>query len=243
MGNNLISCEDYKSAPSGKKELKAFNDEVTTDYSIVYSITEDNDDTAALKEVFDSIISRGNQAKKTLLLGRYKFDFKRIKNKENEFIIDRKNRKITYRFDSSDRDKMLTAEFMTVHKSKGLEADNIIVLNCNAGKLGFPSQISDDPVLNLLLNESDQFENGEERRLFYVAMTRAKEQLYLITDDSNKSKFILELEGEASNELIQKCPNCITADLVKRSGETNGRNWAFLGCSNFAYGCDHKIWL
>ncbi len=226
-----------------KKELKAFNDDAATDYSIIYSITEDQDDTAALKDVFDSIIDQGNQEKKTLLLGRYSFDFKRIKNRDNEFIIDQKNETIGYRYDPTDRQKILSAGFMTVHKSKGLEADTIILLNCNAGKLGFPSQISDDPVLNLLLNESDQFENGEERRLFYVAMTRAKEQLYLITEDRNKSKFILELEGKISNELIQKCPNCITADLVRRSGQKNGKEWAFLGCSNYSYGCDFQKWL
>ena len=56
--------------------------------------------------------------------------------------------------------------------------------------------MSDDPTLNLLLSEADQFENGEERRLFYVAMTRAKEMLYLIADSSNESKFISEIGVE-----------------------------------------------
>jgi DNA helicase-4 len=46
---------------------------------------------------------------------------------------------------------------MTVHKSKGLEVDIVIVLNCNSGKMGFPAEMSDDPVLNLLLSESDQY--------------------------------------------------------------------------------------
>lgn len=162
---------------------------------------------------------------------------------EGIFIIDRNKQTVQYRYDSTDHGKVLKAKFMTVHKSKGLEAENIIVLNCSAGRLGFPSQISDDAVLNLLLNESDQFENGEERRLFYVAMTRAKERLYLITDDKSKSKFILELEGNDELQPLKKCPNCISADLIKRSGVTKNKEWAFWGCSNYVYGCEFQEWF
>lgn len=226
-----------------KKNLVAFNGEGVTDYSIIYSETEVQDDTFALREAFDSIIANGGAEKETFLLGRYTFDFERIKNLERYFIIDQNKQTIHYGYDVTDPSKILKAKFMTVHKSKGLEASNIIVFNCNAGRLGFPSQISDDSVLNLLLNESDQFENGEERRLFYVAMTRAKERLYLITDDKSKSKFILELEGNDELLPIKKCPNCISADLIKRSGITNNREWAFWGCSNFAYGCDFQQWI
>jgi len=226
-----------------KKYLKAFNSLSITEYNIVYSTTETQDDTAALKNAFDSILAGGGANLTTFILGRYNFDLNRIKNLNKEFIIDRSAQTVKYRYDSSDHKLFLTAKFMTVHKSKGLEAENIIVLNCNAGRLGFPSQISDDGVLNLLLNESDQFENGEERRLFYVAMTRAKEKLYLVTDSSSKSKFILELEGNAEQLELKKCPNCISADLIKKSGVTNNREWAFWGCSNYVYGCEFQEWI
>lgn len=226
-----------------KKSLVAFNGEGNTNYAIIYSQTEVQDDTVALKEAFDTIIADSGAEKETFLLGRYTFDFDRIKNLERDFTIDRNKQTIHYRYDATDPGKVLKAKFMTVHKSKGLEAENIIVLNCNAGRLGFPSQISDDTVLNLLLNESDQFDNGEERRLFYVAMTRAKERLYLITDDKSKSKFILELEGNDELLPIKKCPNCISADLIKRSGITKNREWAFWGCSNYAYGCEFQEWI
>ena len=104
--------------------------------------------------------------------------------------------------------------------------------------------MSDDPVLNLLLSDTDQFENGEERRLFYVAMTRAKELVYFVTDSSYKSKFIAELETENKESEIKKCPKCITADLVRKSGnKRNGKEWAFYGCSNFIYGCNYQEWL
>ncbi|MEM5948942.1 3'-5' exonuclease [Spirochaetia bacterium 38H-sp] len=92
------------------------------------------------------------------------------------------------------------------------------------------------------MSEADQYENGEERRLFYVAMTRAKENVYFIADSSYKSKFIAELELEDNDTEIRKCPRCKTADLVKRSGTTNGRQWVFWGCSNFLYGCNYQEW-
>jgi DNA helicase IV len=102
----------------------------------------------------------------------------RIKNRENAFQMDRRNGVITYSSnDTGGKTKRIMSQFMTVHKAKGLEADIVIILNCNSGKYGFPSEFSDDPVLNLLLSEADQFENGEERRLFYVAMTRAREMV------------------------------------------------------------------
>ena len=103
--------------------------------------------------------------KSIFLLGRYSFDdyylsFRYQSIKEgNRFYYVIGGRKI---------------EFLTVHKSKGLEADYVILLQCNKDTYGFPSQVSDDPVLNYVLTKSDQFPYGEERRLFYVAITRAK---------------------------------------------------------------------
>ena len=118
--------------------------------------------------------------------------------------------------------KTVEAQFLTVHKAKGLEADIVVVLNCNSGKYGFPSQMSDDPVLNLLLSKADQFENGEERRLFYVAMTRAKEKVYFIADSSHKSKFISELELQGGATTTKKCPRCESGDLAKEVGRRMG---------------------
>ncbi|MEB0277190.1 3'-5' exonuclease [Mucilaginibacter sp. 10B2] len=137
----------------------------------------------------------------------------------------------------------MKAQFLTVHKAKGLEADIVIIINCNSGKHGFPSEMSDDMVLNLLLSEADQFENGEERRLFYVAMTRAKEKVIFIADSSYKSKFIAELEAESGDSQIKKCPRCKVADLKLKSGITNGKKWGFYSCTNYIYGCDYQQWI
>ena len=81
---------------------------------------------------------------------------------------------------------------MTVHKSKGLEADYVILLQCNKDTYGFPSRVSDDPVLKYVLTGNDNFPFGEERRLFYVAVTRAKEKTYVLYDRRFPSVFVDE---------------------------------------------------
>ena len=223
-----------------RKELKGTPVPRCTEYEIVYS--ENQDDTLALKQVFDQLLSMVPDIsnEEILVLGRYTFDIDRIRNQARLFRIDKQTDVICFSpTGQPSARKPISAQFLTVHKAKGLEADFVIVINCNSGKHGFPSQMSDDPVLNLLLSKADQFENGEERRLFYVAMTRAKEKVFFVADRTYKSKFISELETKESVAAARKCPRCKTADLVKRSGVKNGRAYAFMGCSNYLYGCDY----
>jgi DNA helicase-4 len=240
MSNGFIT----KNPNQSRKLLKSANHASVTKYFLKYSTDENQDDTSALIETFNHILSTNSAVdrKSIYILGRYSFDIKRIKNEEKQLWIDVERGFIEYvsRYSDVNTGK-IKANFMTVHKSKGLEADIVIILNCNAGRHGFPAKLSDDPVLNLLLSEADQFENGEERRLFYVAMTRAKEAVYFISDAFQKSKFVLELElGQTSNSNL-KCPECITADLVlrKAGAAKNGTPYKFYGCSNYLYGCSY----
>ena len=82
--------------------------------------------------------------------------------------------------------------------------------------------MSDDPVLEMLLAHADSYPNSEERRLFYVAMTRAKEHTYFISNEVYQSKFISEIENKTEDEADKKCPKCFYGnieheDLERRS--------------------------
>ena len=226
-----------------KKKLQSTSNFAETKHDIRYSISGDQDDTLAVRKIFDELIEWEEEIEKkeVILLGRYGFDIDRLKNEDRSLIIDRQNGTVAYRCATEHGPKQINARFLTVHKAKGLEADIVIVLNCNSGKHGFPSELSDDPVLNLLLSEADQFENGEERRLFYVAMTRAKERVFFVADSAFKSKFIAELEVESGQSPNKKCPMCKTADMVVRKTgiAKTGSRYKFYGCTNFLYGCDH----
>lgn len=247
--NPLVSLSSefiQKNPNQAKKELKGVSSRKKTDYKIHYSITDNQDDTSEVQKIFNELFQFDDEIenKEVIILGRYGFDIDRIKNEKSVFQIDKTNEVISYSIKTEEgKIKRLKAQFMTVHKAKGLEGDIIIVLNCNSGKFGFPSEMSDDQVLNLLLSEADQFENGEERRLFYVAMTRAKEKVYFVTDSSYKSKFITELEVEGGQSLNKKCPICKTADLVfRKSGlARNGNTYKFFGCTNYLFGCDYTM--
>jgi DNA helicase IV len=130
--------------------------------------------------------------------------------------------------------------FMTAHSSKGLESDYAIVLDLVSGKYGFPTEITDDPVLNLFLSKETGFANAEERRLLYVAVTRARKIAYLITHETFKSSFIEEIEGPDYEKLVQsdrmasgvvRCSRCGGGLLVRRAGKIR----PFWGCGNYPY--------
>lgn len=208
-------------------------------YKKSYSAGEEGgvstDDTKTLRKALSKIAGKARKERKpsVLILGRYGFDIRPIQDDIENFTV-KYNRttgtsKITYHHYEN-----LKIEFLTVHKSKGLEADYVIIINCHSGKYGFPCEVSDDPTLNLVLTLEDQYENGEERRLFYVAMTRAKRGLYFLVDTNYKSKFIAEIEGEVVEEekkTGEKCPICKTGDLLERTG----RYGEFYGCSNYPF--------
>jgi len=132
----------------------------------------------------------------------------------------------------------LTVRFVTAHSSKGTEADYVILIGMKSGVFGFPCQIVDDPLLDLVLAKTDSFPNAEERRLFYVAVTRAKREVYLLVERVFPSQFITEVlnngyeisvVGKGTN--ITKCPECRTGDIELISWKDS----TFYSCSNYPY--------
>ncbi len=177
-----------------QKNIRSFSSETKTELEF-YSYDR-RDYCNAIGQLIASIPSD----KSIFLLGRYSFDdyylsfmYQSIKE-GNKFYYVIGGRKI---------------EFLTVHKSKGLEADYVILLQCNKDTYGFPSLISDDPVLNYVLTKSDQFPYGEERRLFYVAITRAKIKTLVLYDKRFPSVFVDEFlhPDKVSKESYSIHPN------------------------------------
>ena len=177
-----------------QKNIRPFNSEIKTE--LEFHPYERRDYCNTIGQLIASIPSD----KSVFLLGRYSFDdyylsFMYQSFKEgNRFYYVIGGRKI---------------EFLTVHKSKGLEADYVILLQCNKDTYGFPSLVSDDPVLSYVLTKSDQFPFGEERRLFYVAITRAKMKTLVLYDKRFPSVFVDEfLHPEKISEgSYEKHPN------------------------------------
>lgn len=125
----------------------------------------------------------------------------------------------------------LIMSFTTAHKSKGLQADFVIILNNKKTRMGFPSKIQDAPILDLLLESCDDYPFAEERRLFYVALTRAKKKAILLTLKDRESVFATELKERYTEQLKKErfeCPLC-GGHLIKRAGKFG----EFFGCSNY----------
>jgi DNA helicase-4 len=170
-----------------------------------------------LAAVLATVGAETNDRQEVILLGRYNFqkprDLARLQRAHPHLRI----------------------EFSTVHAAKGLEADVVVVLDLSVGRYGFPSGVTDDPLLSLVLADPDPFPHAEERRLFYVALTRAKRCVHLIVPRSEPSPFAKEIieaswaarqHGEPALAL-ERCPDCGGA-MILRKATTD-----FLGCANF----------
>lgn len=148
-----------------------------------------------------------------------------------------------YRFNEPDMQKLrrgfpqLKISFKTIHASKGLEADHVILLNADSGRMGFPSEIVDDPLLSLVSPEEEAFQNAEERRVMYVAMTRARHTLTILASNARPSSFVTELKKDPAYKIASLtlaevedyvCGEC-GGRLLGVTGQ-DGRTW---------YRCEH----
>lgn len=168
----------------------------------------------------------------------------RGRQKEKIYILGRYNTDRQYLPTTYDETRV-TVEFLTVHSAKGLEADHVIMPKMTNDTLGFPCRVADDPILQLAMPDGDSFENAEERRLFYVALTRAKTSVALITVAGKESSFIVELVANTKLPIVNSkgtstsdeiCPVCRLGSRVKRTSAYG----VFYGCSRYPK-CSHKF--
>ena len=94
--------------------------------------------------------------------------------------------------------------YLTAHKSKGLEEETVIIINLENNLLGFPNKIKDNKILRFVSNTKEKSPFSEERRLFYVALTRTKNKVYLLCSEKNKSIFVDEIIRDRMNVSIEK---------------------------------------
>ncbi len=156
----------------------------------------------AVETALDQIIAYNRQAGKKddgtiLLLGRYGFDGDYL---ERSGLFEYKTRGSKLK---SVKYPQLDITFMTVHMAKGLGYDNVIVVNGKNETYGFPSKIEDDPVLSFVIKGDNSIDYAEERRLFYVAMTRTKNRVYFIAPEQNPSEFLLEIKHDYKSVVLK----------------------------------------
>lgn len=219
-----------KNPDQTRKELKSSK---SLKYPIkLVNFDNDFDEILKFELIIKNIINQSTfKNKKILILGRNNKDiFNLLKNfnVENEYgkrkfeILGdedklRRNKfvKIVYR-ESPD----VNIEYRTVHQSKGLECDNVILINLKNWKAGFPNKMVDDPVLNFVKRNGDSFSYAEERRLFYVALTRTKNNVYLLAPYFKSSMFVQELKTDANVELLNLEHNRLeTLKNIEKNGE------------------------
>ncbi len=182
-------------------------------------VIADGDQRQGARTALDEIRARRNAEDSTLILGRFR------RSREN-------------------LPGWAQRHFLTVHRAKGREADYVVVLDLADDIYGFPCLREDEPLLDLVAPPVDDrpFPNAEERRLFYVGMTRGKKATYLVADPNRPSPFIRELlkiapEVRELGQLSPGCPSCKGGHLVRSQTGNNLRCTNYPACQHMAPRC------
>ena len=124
-----------------------------------------------------------------------------LKDSKDIMVLGRNNKDINTYIDKDyiKKDeyyiyKNIRFKYLTIHKSKGLESENIILINIENSITGMPTKLVDEDILKYVNNTKDYFPYEEERRLFYVALTRTKNYVYILNNPDKESVFIKEIK-------------------------------------------------
>lgn len=215
-----------------KKYIRSGNNTEQLVLGRVHGYTEET----AIRFLADKLASLPQKAT-VFLIGRYQFDIDLLR-KCNAFTMRYDNQSKTNQVFLQNRPD-LNITYYTAHRSKGLQADYVFIINNRSNYMGFPSKVQNPPLIELLLEQADHFPDAEERRLFYVALTRARKRVYLVTAGRNVSSFangLIALYGEEMKKEAWSCPIC-GGQLKKIVGQYG----TFYGCSNYrTTGCTYK---
>ena len=155
----------------------------------------------AVETALDQIVAYARTEKHPIgtvaFLGRFNFDGYNLQRSGLFEYLPRDNRI------KSRKHPSVSITFLSAHASKGLGYDNVIIVNGKNETYGFPSQIQNDPVLSFVTHLDHSMDNAEERRLFYVAMTRTKNRVYFVAPMQNPSAFLLELKADYKNVVLK----------------------------------------
>lgn len=136
-------------------------------------------------KVLEKVLKKLPENKSILILGRNNFDLQKY-TKKLHFEMNESNNLKFERFPNH------TLRYLTIHQSKGLESDKVILLNVANDIYGIPSLKEEEGILKHV-KKGFYYPYEEERRLFYVALTRTKEEIYLLIPRKNPSRFIKEI--------------------------------------------------
>jgi len=161
----------------------------------------------AAERIIESILEAYGAKTSVLLIGRYNYDSYKL-CRTGKFTDLPGSRVKCEKFPKAN------LSFMTAHSAKGLGFDNVILLNMFEGKFGFPCQLEDDPIMKLVRFEDTSIPFAEERRLFYVALTRTKNRVYILTPQHKPSRFLIELINDFAIPHSQNL-NMETVDLFR----------------------------
>ncbi|WP_371804283.1 UvrD-helicase domain-containing protein [Candidatus Lokiarchaeum ossiferum] len=172
-----------------KKEFKPFNSDLSNSIQITRIQANNEEDfnhfqiEEAMALLIDLVENLHIPAEEIMVLSRFNFGYSRLKKALEQTTA------LPIQLVKKGVVVKKGIRFYSTHKSKGLEADVVIILNLNQGQFGFPSEI-DSGINYQFINESISSRADEEARLFFVALTRARKRVQLFCWENNESSFI-----------------------------------------------------
>lgn len=241
--SNFIQQNNYQE----KKKINVLTNEKRQKVNIILKNSELTEN--ILNKILSKIKKRKTTTKKTevLILSRY-HNYKGIKDSRKE-IEKYFEEEVSLKYEMKIR-------YASIHSSKGQEADYVILIDVKAGFKSFPSMRDSDEIIEMMLPEKEtNIDFAEERRLMYVALTRAKKEVWIESDYNEMSPFIKELIEKKDYFKIRildltnfidkynivkkqiKCPMCIKGIIIEK---INSSGAIFYSCNNFP-SCNYTL--